>query len=87
MRMYEATGMGACLVTDWKSNLQELFEPEVEVVTYRSAAECVEKVDWLLAHPSEIVRIGEAGRRRTLRSHTYNHRAPLLDEIMRSHMR
>ena len=86
MRMYEVTGVGACLVTDWKSNLKELFEPDVEVVTYRSPAECVEKVNWLLQRPAETIRIAEAGRRRTLNAHTYHHRAPLLDELMRSHM-
>ena len=43
MRLFEATGSGACLVTDWKENLGELFEPDVEVVTYRSVAECVKK--------------------------------------------
>ena len=31
MRMYEATGMGCLLVTDYKSNLDEMFEPEKEV--------------------------------------------------------
>jgi spore maturation protein CgeB len=86
MRMYEVTGVGACLVTDWKSNLKDLFEPDVEVVTYRSPDECVEKIRWLLAHPADRIRIAEAGRRRTHSAHTYNHRAPLLDELMRSHM-
>ena len=86
MRLYEATGMGACLVTDWKSNLRELFEPDGEVVAYRSAGECVEKANWLLEHPAESARIAEAGRQRTLRSHTYRHRAPLLDELIRAHM-
>jgi hypothetical protein len=86
MRLYEATGMGACLVTDWKSNLRELFEPDGEVVAYRSAGECVEKATWLLEHPAESARIAEAGRQRTLRSHTYRHRAPLLDELIRAHM-
>ena len=87
MRLFEATGMGACLLTDWKSNLHDLFEPDVEVVTYRSAEECVEKIRWLSDRPEEITRIGEAGRRRTLRSHTFDQRAPLLDEILRSHLR
>lgn len=45
--------MGACLVTDWKENLHEMFEPEKEVVTYRSADEMVEKVNYLLAHDEE----------------------------------
>src|SRR5437764_8907748 len=34
MRMFEATGAGALLVTDSGKNLSELFEPGREVVTY-----------------------------------------------------
>jgi len=26
MRMFEVTGVGSCLITDWKPNLHELFE-------------------------------------------------------------
>jgi spore maturation protein CgeB len=44
MRLFEATGMGACLLTDWKPGLQEIFEPDVEVVAYKNIDECVEKV-------------------------------------------
>src|SRR5215510_8181628 len=39
-RLYEATGMGALLMTDWKENLHELFEPGKEVVAYRRSHEC-----------------------------------------------
>ena len=35
MRLYEATGVGAALLTDAGRNLGELFEPGVEVATYR----------------------------------------------------
>ncbi len=28
MRLYKATGMGACLITDWKENLPNIFEPD-----------------------------------------------------------
>ena len=86
MRLFEATGCGACLVTDWKPNLCELFEPDVEVVTYRGLDECLEKVRWLLANPLERARIGEAGARRTLANHTFEHRAPILDAIIRKHL-
>ncbi len=87
MRLFEATGMGACLVTDWKPNLRELFEPDVEVATYRSAAECIEKTRWLLEHPRDAARIAAAGHRRTLSSHTFAHRAPLLDDLVRRQLR
>jgi spore maturation protein CgeB len=50
MRLYEATGIGTCLLTDWKPDLEQLFEPDREVVTYKSAAEAIEKVN-LFAQP------------------------------------
>jgi hypothetical protein len=87
MRLFEATGVGACLLTDWKDNLAELFEPEQEVATYRSHAECVEKVQWLLRNPQARQAMAKAGQTRTLRCHTFAHRAPRLDEIIRQELR
>ncbi len=74
LRLYEATGLGACLVTDWKKNLGELFELDREVVAYRSADECLERATWLLDHHDEARKIGEAGQRRTLRDYTVRRR-------------
>lgn len=82
IRLFEATGMGACLMTDWKVNLPEMFEPDVEIVTYRSADECAEKVNYLLAHTDELTAIAVAGQRRTLRDHTYLNRSEQLAEIL-----
>jgi spore maturation protein CgeB len=83
-RLFEATGMGACLITDWKTNLPQIFEPDTEVVTYRSIDECIEKVNYLLEHQTERQRIAAAGQKRTLRDHTYVQRAAQLDEIIRT---
>ena len=82
MRLFEATGVGICLLTDWKENLAELYEPESEVVTYRTASECVEKVRYLLGHEAERKAIAAAGQRRTLRDHTFTQRATQLHEIV-----
>ena len=83
LRLYEAAGVGSCLLTDWKANLPDLFEPDREVVAYRTPDECVEKVRWLLAHPSEREAIAQAGRQRCLAEHTHRHRAPRLDAVIR----
>jgi spore maturation protein CgeB len=69
MRMFEATGMGCCLLTDYKENLRELFEPDREVITFRSATECAGKLSYLLDHPIECAKIAHAGQQRTLRDH------------------
>ena len=86
LRLFEATGMGACLLTDWKRNLKDLFEPDSEVVTYRDADECIAKVRWLLDHEAERRDIAEAGQRRTLRDHTVARHAARLAEVFRARL-
>jgi hypothetical protein len=85
MRLFEATGMGACLLTDRQPNLAEFFEPETEVATYGSVEECIEKVKHLLSHEQERQAIAAAGQRRTLRDHTYARRVERLVEILDRH--
>jgi len=87
MRLYEATGAGSCLLTDAKPLLHELFEPDVEVVAYANADECVEKVNYLLAHEEERRAIAKAGQQRTLRDHSFDNRAARLDEIIQKELR
>lgn len=87
MRLFEATGVGACVLTDWKRNLSELFAPEVEVVTYRDSQECIAKVRALLRCERERQTIALAGQRRTLAEHTIHHRAAQLDEIVKQELR
>lgn len=79
MRLFETTGVGTCLLTDWKKNISNLFEPDSEVVTYKSTDECIEKVKWLLDNESKRKEIAERGRKRTMKEHTFEKRAIELD--------
>ncbi len=82
MRIFEVTGSGSCLITDWKPNIRDLFEPDKEIVTYKTEGECIEKIKWLLAHPQERSAIAEAGQRRCLKDHTYKDRANRLHQFI-----
>ncbi len=82
MRLYEATGVGTCLVTEYKDNLAEMFEPGKEVVAYHDETDCIEKVRYYLEHEDERAAIARAGRERTLRDHTYAARLAELLEIL-----
>jgi hypothetical protein len=82
MRLYEATGCGAMLVTDAKENLAELFAPGAEVVAYRNTGEAVEQIRYYLDHPDEAAVIARAGQTRTLREHTYQQRMEELLHIL-----
>lgn len=81
LRLFEATGMGALLVTDARQNLRDLFEVG-EVVTYRHPRECAEVVRHYLDHPAEAAKVAAAGQARTLRDHTWRDRMERLVEMV-----
>jgi len=87
MRLFEATGCGALLITDYKDNLQELFSIGDEIVAYRSAEECVALIKFYLTHPEEGRKIALAGQKRTLKDHTYTLRMEKTAEILERHLR
>ena len=85
-RLYEATGVGSMLITDWKVNLHDLFASGREVVAYRSAEECAAQVRYYLNHDGERAAIGLAGQQRTLRDHTYRLRMQELVDIVQKRL-
>jgi len=72
--LFEIAGCGAFQIADWKPSLPELFEPEREIVTFRSRAELREKVEYYLQKPEERSAIAERACRRAHRDHTYQKR-------------
>ena len=86
MRLFEATGMGACLVTENAPNITDYFEPGLEAAVYEDAEDCIETIRRLLNNESERRAMASAGRKRTLNEHTYAHRAEDLCTIVRDHL-
>jgi hypothetical protein len=86
MRLYEATGVGALLVTDMRDNLGDLFKVGTEVVAYESADDLIEKVRYYLSHEEERAKIARAGQQRTLAEHTYGSRMQELERIVEAYI-
>lgn len=90
MRVYEAMAAGSLMLTDEKSDAQELFEVDREIVLYRSLDELREKARWFLAHEKERRRIAEAGMKRVHEEHTYRSRVrnilPVIDRFYRERL-
>lgn len=80
MRLFEATGMGAMLLTDEDSDIRQVFEPGVEIVTYSSYEDCVEKIRYYLKHEKERELIAAKGQERTFRDHSLNARYSFIAE-------
>jgi spore maturation protein CgeB len=87
MRLFEATGVGALLLTEEAPNLPELFRPDREVLTYDGAEDLMEKLGHHLEHDDERREIAAAGQARTLRDHTYARLMERLAGILEARLR
>lgn len=84
MRMFEATGAATCLVTDHRDDIEDMFEPDREVMVYRSIEECLDKVRFLTANPSARAEIAQRGHARTRRDHMTGNRVDVIDRKIRA---
>jgi len=83
LRLFEATGMAACLVTDAKLGLNEMFADD-EVVAYRSPAEAAALTRALLDAPADATAIGVRAQARVLRDHSFRRRSIQIAEALRA---
>lgn len=87
IRLFEATGVGSCLLVNTADNVRDLFEPDAEIVTYASIDECIEKSRYLLEHEDERRSIADAGQKRTLSDHTIQQRCEQIHQIISQALR
>jgi len=81
-RVFEAAGAGACVITDAWAGIEQFFQPDEEILVARSAEEIVAYLRSISSRAAAD--IGKGMRRRAQRDHTYQQRATLFDQVMRS---
>lgn len=81
-RAFTAIGLGAFYLTFPTRGIEEMFEPDKEIVTFLTADEMVEKIRYYLEHDGERAEIAAAGRKKVLAEHTYDHRFRRMFEII-----
>ncbi len=82
LREFEAPMSGALYCTGYSEELACYFEPDKEVLVYRTEDELLEKVKYYLGHLQEADLIREAGHRRAVQDHTYIRRYEQLFEFL-----
>ncbi len=82
-RVFDVPATGAFIITDWREQIESLFEPGKEVVCYHSPEEAEELIRRYLASPKERAAVSAAARRRVLAEHSYEHRVRSLSRSMR----
>ena len=71
VRTFEATGMGAALLTEENPDLGTIFLPDEEVFTYKSIENIGAKAKSILDSPVNLAKVSKSGQERTLADHTY----------------
>jgi spore maturation protein CgeB len=74
VRLFESTGVGAFLLTDFKDNLDTLFALESEVAVWRSIDDCLAEIERYLRDDLGREAIAGAGQAKTTTAHTYRNR-------------
>ncbi len=79
-RVFEATGAGACLITDYWRGIADFYAPDDEILVAHSGDEVQEHIQSL--SPERARAIGAAARKRALAEHTYRQRVMQLERLL-----
>lgn len=80
IRLFQATGVGSCMLTDTGNNLGDLFEDGKEVLTYSGTGDALDKIKYLIENPIDRQAIALAGQKRTMKDHTAIKRCEQIEE-------
>jgi spore maturation protein CgeB len=87
MRLFETTGVGTCLLTDYKENISNFFDIDSEIVCYKNFEEAVEKIIWLNNHPKAVAGIAKKGQLKTLEKYSYSVKTEELNQIINKYLK
>ena len=73
-RLFEIAGAGGFQIAEFRKSIPEYFIPDKEIVLYESIDDLKEKVNFYIRHPTLRWKIAQAGRKRALKEHTWEHR-------------
>lgn len=87
MRIFEVTGCGVFLLTEYFENIKEYFNPGKEIETFKDEKELIEKISFYSAHPEERDIIAQKGQERCFRDYSMTKRAEDFDRIIQKHLK
>jgi hypothetical protein len=86
MRIFETTGTGVFLLTEYHDNLAKFFLPEKEIGVFENQKDLAEKIRYYLKHPDIREEIAQAGQRRCFKDYSMAKRCRDLDAILRRYL-
>lgn len=82
-RVFDVPATGSFVLTDWRVQMEELFEPGKEVACYHDPEEAPDLIRFYLRNETARTSIIRAARKRILAEHSYEQRVTALVRTMR----
>ena len=82
-RIFDASACGRAVLSEWSPELEVLFDPEIEVLSFHNLDEAIEMKECYLRDPRSAQKRGEQARQKVLAHHTYRIRAACILEVLR----
>lgn len=83
MRLFEVTGTGSFLLTQYHDNISQYFKPGVEIETFKDGLELLDKVAYYLKNEEKREQIALAGQRRCIEQYGMKKRSIELAKIIK----
>jgi glycosyltransferase involved in cell wall biosynthesis len=82
LQAFSIPSTGACMLTDWVEELEDAYDPDREVISFRSTDELVEKARRYSTDREAARRVAAAGRRRCEADHSLGKRAQSILDLV-----
>ncbi len=86
-RVFDVPLCGGLLVTDYRSDLADLFDIKRECVLYHTPVEAADKLRWYLDNPETADSVAALARRRIESEHLYHHRLRTMINTINARLR
>ena len=60
-RIFDIMSVGGCVFSNYQEEAEEMFEPDKEIILFKSMDEFMDKADYFLKHDQERINIGARG--------------------------
>jgi len=82
-RILDVPAAGAFVITDWREQMETMFDEGTEVICFREKEEIPDLIRYYLKHDKERENITLAARKRVLACHTWDKRVEEIVRVMR----
>ena len=83
-RVFDVPACGGFLVSDYREQMEDLFDLDTEAVVYREIGEIPQRLEEFLGSPEKRAAVTANARKRILAEHTYVIRLTRLIDTMRA---